>query len=304
MLKELNALMTEQQNLDSLHIDEMDTIEMLQTINREDQKVALAIEKELGTIAKTIDHIYERVSMGGRLIYMGAGTSGRLGVLDASECPPTYGVSSDLVIGLIAGGQEALQNAIEGAEDDEQQAKKDLEALSLTSLDVVCGLAASGRTPYVISGLKYAHTIGALTVSICCVENGEISHYADDFIEVKVGPEVITGSTRMKSGSAQKMVLNMISTATMVKMGKVYKNLMIDVQPTNQKLRQRAVNIVMNCTGTSQEEARNHLETCQYDVKCAIIMQKTGMDMESCKNMLLQNQNQVAKVIRTYQKEV
>ncbi len=303
MLKELNALMTEQQNLDSLHIDEMDTIE-IQTINREDQKVALAIEKELGTIAKTIDHIYERVSMGGRLIYMGAGTSGRLGVLDASECPPTYGVSSDLVIGLIAGGQEALQNAIEGAEDDEQQAKKDLEALSLTSLDVVCGLAASGRTPYVISGLKYAHTIGALTVSICCVENGEISHYADDFIEVKVGPEVITGSTRMKSGSAQKMVLNMISTATMVKMGKVYKNLMIDVQPTNQKLRQRAVNIVMNCTGTSQEEARNHLETCQYDVKCAIIMQKTGMDMESCKNMLLQNQNQVAKVIRTYQKEV
>lgn len=304
MLEELSTLMTEQQNLNSLHIDEMNTMDMLRTINREDQKVALAIEKELDAITRAVDRIYERVSQGGRLIYIGAGTSGRLGVLDASECPPTYGVSPDLVMGLIAGGKEALQNAIEGAEDDPQQAQEDLKQVSLTSLDVVCGLAASGRTPYVIGGLMYAQSIGALTVSVCCVENGMISRHADVPIEVKVGPEVITGSTRMKSGSAQKMVLNMLSTAVMIKMGKVYGNLMIDVQPTNEKLKERAVSIVAKCADITQEEAREQLESCEYDVKCAIIMKKTDMDIKECQDLLQQHQNQVAKVIRTYQEKL
>ena len=302
MPKDLSLLMTEQQNINTLHIDEMDTIDILNTINHEDQNVALAVKNELAAISRAVDAIYQKVACGGRLIYIGAGTSGRLGVLDASECPPTYGVSSTLVQGIIAGGPNALQNAIEGAEDSQELDKEDLEKIGLTEHDVVCGLAASGRTPYVIGGLEYANLIGATTLSICCVNNGVISDYAQYPIEVKVGPEVITGSTRMKAGTAQKMVLNMLSTSVMIKLGKVYGNLMIDVQPTNEKLKDRAIGIVENCTELSSIEAKKLLETTRYDVKCAILIEKTGLDFESCRDLLLKYQNNVAKVIRQYKK--
>ena len=302
MPKDLSLLMTEQQNINTLHIDEMDTIDILNTINHEDQNVALAVKNELAAISRAVDAIYQKVACGGRLIYIGAGTSGRLGVLDASECPPTYGVSSTLVQGIIAGGPNALQNAIEGAEDSQELAKEDLEKIGLTEHDVVCGLAASGRTPYVIGGLEYANLIGATTLSIWCVNNGVISDYAQYPIEVKVGPEVITGSTRMKAGTAQKMVLNMLSTSVMIKLGKVYGNLMIDVQPTNEKLKDRAIGIVENCTELSSIEAKKLLETTRYDVKCAILIEKTGLDFESCRDLLLKYQNNVAKVIRQYKK--
>lgn len=300
MPKDLSLLMTEQQNMNSLHIDEMNTMDILKTINAEDQKVAIAVEKEIAAISRAVDAIYEKLSCGGRLIYIGAGTSGRLGVLDASECPPTYGVSYELVQGVIAGGKKALQQAIEGAEDSMQLGEDDLSRIDLTCHDVVCGLAASGRTPYVIGGLKYAARIHATTVSICCVENGDISQYADFPIEIKVGPEVVTGSTRMKAGTAQKMVLNMLSTSVMIKLGKVYGNLMIDVQPTNEKLKERAIKIVMNCTGALEKEARELLEESLYDVKCAILIKETGLEMKACRDLLLKHQNNVAKVMRKY----
>ena len=271
MPKDLSLLMTEQQNINTLHIDEMDTIDILNTINHEDQNVALAVKNELAAISRAVDAIYQKVACGGRLIYIGAGTSGRLGVLDASE-------------------------------DSQELAKEDLEKIGLTEHDVVCGLAASGRTPYVIGGLEYANLIGATTLSICCVNNGVISDYAQYPIEVKVGPEVITGSTRMKAGTAQKMVLNMLSTSVMIKLGKVYGNLMIDVQPTNEKLKDRAIGIVENCTELSSIEAKKLLETTRYDVKCAILIEKTGLDFESCRDLLLKYQNNVAKVIRQYKK--
>lgn len=233
----LNNLDTEQSNPDSLHIDEMSTIDVLTTINNEDQKVAFAVKDVLPQISDAVDCIYQQMSQGGRLIYIGAGTSGRLGVLDASECPPTYGVDPCLVQGLIAGGNIALTTAIEGAEDSQELAVEDLKNIHLTDKDVVCGIAASGRTPYVIGGLHYARTLGCQTVSICCVHNGEISKYSHYPIEVITGAEVVTGSTRMKAGTAQKLVLNMLSTSVMIKRGKVYKNLMVDVQPTNENLR-------------------------------------------------------------------
>lgn len=303
MEKNLNMLTTEQQNENSLHIDEMDTINIIKTINDEDKKVALAIEKEVEAISKAVDAIYEKVSNGGRLIYIGAGTSGRLGVLDASECPPTYGVSPNLVQGLIAGGSDALVNAIEGAEDSKEFAVEDLKNINLTENDVVCGLAASGRTPYVIGALEYANSLKATTVSICCVKGGAISKCASYPIEVEVGPEVITGSTRMKSGTAQKMVLNMLSTSLMVKLGKVYGNLMIDVQPTNEKLKERAVGIVKKCTDANETEARELLNNSNYDVKCAILMKETGLDYSACQKMLLDNQNNIAKVIKKFKEE-
>lgn len=302
MPKNLSLLMTEQQNANSLHIDEMDTENILKTINAEDQKVAVAVEKEISDISKAVDAIYEKLSCGGRLIYMGAGTSGRLGILDASECPPTYGVSPELVQGLIAGGITALQKAIEGAEDSMGFGKEDLQDIEVTCHDVVCGLAASGRTPYVKGGLEYARSIGATTVSISCVKDAEISNYADFPIEINVGPEVVTGSTRMKSGTAQKLVLNMLSTSVMIKLGKVYGNLMIDVQPTNQKLKERAAGIVASCTDISKEEAKEILETTHYDVKCAILMKKTGLEIQECRDLLLKYQNNVSKVMRKLNK--
>ncbi|MEG0541557.1 MAG: N-acetylmuramic acid 6-phosphate etherase, partial [Angelakisella sp.] len=226
---DLNVLETEQRNQATLDIDTMSTIEVLHVINQEDQSVALSVSKVLPSIANLIDEAYERMKRGGRIIYIGAGTSGRLGVLDASECPPTYGVEPTVVQGIIAGGFGALLKAKEGAEDDLLLAQSDLKSLNLNENDTVIGLAASGRTPYVIGGLRYANEVGAYTAAISCVNNAKISAHARTKIEAVVGPEVITGSTRMKAGTAQKLILNMVSTSLMIKYGKVYKNLMIDV---------------------------------------------------------------------------
>ena len=294
----LNQLDTEQSNPDSLHIDEMSTIDILTTINNEDQKVALAVKDVLPQISIAVDCIYHQMCKGGRLIYIGAGTSGRLGVLDASECPPTYGVNSTLVQGLIAGGKEALTEAIEGAEDSQELAVEDLKTIHLTDKDVVCGIAASGRTPYVISALQYAHTIGSETVSICCVHNGEISKYSNYPIEVITGPEVITGSTRMKAGTAQKLILNMISTSVMIKRGKVYKNLMVDLQPTNEKLKTRAINIVSQSLDCSEEESIRLLTKCHYNAKIAILSGLTGKDEKECEEALLKNNGSITKTMR------
>ena len=291
----LNQLDTEQSNPDSLHIDEMSTIDILTTINNEDQKVALAVKDVLPQISIAVDCIYHQMCKGGRLIYIGAG---RLGVLDASECPPTYGVNSTLVQGLIAGGKEALTEAIEGAEDSQELAVEDLKNIHLTDKDVVCGIAASGRTPYVISALQYAHTIGSETVSICCVHNGEISKYSHYPIEVITGPEVITGSTRMKAGTAQKLILNMISTSVMIKRGKVYKNLMVDLQPTNEKLKTRAINIVSQSLDCSEEESIRLLTKCHYNVKIAILSGLTGKDEKECEEALLKNNGSITKTMR------
>lgn len=294
----LNQLDTEQSNPDSLHIDEMSTIDILTTINNEDQKVALAVKEILPKISIAVDCIYYQMCKGGRLIYIGAGTSGRLGILDASECPPTYGVDPRLVQGLIAGGKEALIAAIEGAEDSQDLAVEDLKNIHLTDKDVVCGIAASGRTPYVIGGLEYARTLGCQTVSICCVHNGEISKYSYYPIEVITGPEVIAGSTRMKAGTAQKLVLNMISTSVMIKRGKVYKNLMVDLQPTNEKLKTRAINIVSQSLDCSEEESIKLLTKCHYNVKIAILSGLTGKDEKECEEALLKNNGSIPKTMR------
>lgn len=297
----INKLDTEKVNQESLHIDEMDTLSILQTINNEDQKVAIAVKDVLPEIAKAVDCICKKISCGGRLIYMGAGTSGRLGILDASECPPTYGVEPTLVQGLIAGGNQALTTAIEGAEDSQELAILDLKSIQLNSNDVVCGIAASGRTPYVIGGLNYARDLGCSTISICCVHQGIISQYANYPIEAVVGPEVVTGSTRMKAGTAQKMILNMLSTATMIKMGKVYGNLMVDVQPTNEKLKQRAVSIVCQAIEVSEDIALKLLDECHYNVKVAILMGLTGKNETECLNALKSHQENISKTIKSFQ---
>lgn len=237
---------------------------------------------------------------GGRLIYIGAGTSGRLGVLDASECPPTYGVDPSLVQGLIAGGKKALVSAIEDAEDSIDFAVNDLKNIQLNSQDVVCGIAASGRTPYVIGGLDYAREIGCQTISICCVTDGEISQHANYPIEVIVGPEVITGSTRMKAGTAQKLVLNMLSTSVMVKLGKVYGNLMVDVQPTNEKLKIRAISIVHQSIDVSEEIAKELLEECQYNVKLAILKGLTGKNKQECLDALEANKGNISQTVKSF----
>lgn len=294
----LNQLDTEQSNPDSLHIDEMSTIDILTTINNEDQKVALAVKEVLSKISIAVDCIYYQMCKGGRLIYIGAGTSGRLGILDASECPPTYGVDPRLVQGLIAGGKEALTAAMEGAEDSQDLAVEDLKNIHLTDKDVVCGIASSGRTPYVIGGLEYARTLGCQTVSICCVHNGEISKYSHYPIEAITGPEVIAGSTRMKAGTAQKLVLNMISTSVMIKRGKVYKNLMVDLQPTNEKLKTRAINIVSQSLDCSEEESIKLLTKCHYNVKIAILSGLTGKDEKECEEALLKNKGSIPKTMR------
>ncbi|XOQ47730.1 MAG: N-acetylmuramic acid 6-phosphate etherase [Eubacteriales bacterium] len=295
----LNELDTESVNPKSKNIDTMDTMDILNIINEEDKTVAYAVEKTLPDIAVLIDAVYPRMLKGGRVIYIGAGTSGRLGVLDASECPPTYGVDPSLIQGMIAGGFGALLKAKEGAEDDLALARLDLEKISLTADDTVIGLAASGRTPYVIGGLDYANEIGAYTGAISCVNNAEISKHAKAKIEAVVGPEVITGSTRMKAGTAQKMILNMISTSLMIKYGKVYGNLMVDVQPTNEKLVERAKRIIASSSGCSYEEAADFLEKSGSNVKIAICMALTGLSREDCDIILKRNQNNISRAIRS-----
>lgn len=271
-----SELTTEQMNPASANIDKCSTMEMLKIINDEDKKVAHAVEKVLPKIAVAVDKITEKLSIGGRLFYIGAGTSGRLGVLDASECPPTFGTIPEKIQGIIAGGNTALRNAVEGAEDDRQVAVIDITNKNFSKADVLVGIAASGRTPYVLSAIEYAKKIGSVTIGISCVENSELAKISDVDITPITGAEVVTGSTRMKAGTATKMVLNMLTTATMIKLGKVYGNLMVDVQATNEKLRDRACRIVMSATGCEKTEAIEVLEKCGGNAKHAIDYLKTG----------------------------
>jgi N-acetylmuramic acid 6-phosphate etherase len=257
---DLSRLTTEQRNPDTLNLDQMNSLEIVTAINREDAKIAAAIEPCLPTIAGLVDRIVAAFQLGGRLIYVGAGTSGRLGVLDASECPPTYNAAPDQVIGLIAGGDWALRHAVEGAEDDEALGVHDVQAIGLNGRDVLVGIAASGRTPYTLGAMRHARAVGATVGCIVNTPDSAMARLADYPIVVLTGPEVVTGSTRMKAGTAQKMVLNMLSTAAMVRSGKVYSNLMVDVQASNAKLVQRAINIVREVTAASEEEARAALE--------------------------------------------
>jgi len=260
---------TEALNPSTYNLDCLSSLEMVKAINAEDARVAAAVQQALPRVAESIDAIAARMALGGRLVYIGAGTSGRLGVLDASECPPTFSVPPGLVIGIIAGGDDALRNSIEAAEDDHVQAGKDLKALGIRSLDSVVGITASGSTPYVLGGLDYASHQGALTIGVACNRPAAISQYAKISILVPVGPEVISGSTRLKAGSAQKMVLNMLSTGVMVRMGKTYGNLMIDLKPSNAKLRLRAVRLLREVCPLDAAQAQELLETCQWEVKTA-----------------------------------
>lgn len=268
----LEKLATESRNPNTMNIDLMSIREILEVMNNEDQTVPLAVRNEIDHIEKAVKFAIASFENGGRLIYVGAGTSGRLGILDASECPPTFGVDPGMVIGIIAGGEKAFTKAVEGAEDDECAGKDDLKQINLSDKDTVIGIAASGRTPYVIGALNYAREIGAKTVSISNNKNSLIGKIADVAIEVETGPEVITGSTRLKAGTAQKLVLNMISTASMIRIGKVYENLMVDVQPSNKKLVDRSHRIIMEATGVDFATASKYFSLANGNVKAAIIM--------------------------------
>lgn len=286
LLQQLNQLITEQRNPNSMQLDSLSAQELVALINREDQQVALAVEKCLPQIASAVEKIVAAFERGGRLVYVGAGTSGRLGVLDASECPPTYGVKPEMVVGLIAGGDHALRHPIEGAEDNVQQGQADLEEIDFSAQDVLVGIAASGRTPYVLGALNYAKQLGATTVSIASNPNSKMAEVADIAIETVVGPEVLTGSSRMKSGTAQKLVLNMLTTASMVLIGKCYQNLMVDVQASNEKLKARALKIVMEATECDNEAAANVLTKANGQVKLAILMQLSGLDALEAQSLL------------------
>ena len=294
----LDKLTTEQRNKNTTHIDTMSTLEMVKTINSEDEKIAQAVGTQDEKIAQAIDIGAKRYHDGGRLIYIGAGTSGRLGVLDAVELVPTYGIKPERAIGLIAGGKSAMYLAVEGAEDDPNLAENDLKKINLSEKDIVLGIAASGRTPYVIGGLDYAKKVGAATVAVACVKNSLIGQHAEVAIEAVTGPEVVTGSTRMKAGTAQKMILNMISTGIMIRQGKVYENVMIDVLPTNEKLVERAKRIISTVTGISKEQASRVLKEADKDVGLAIVMAKTKMNKEQAKTLLAENHGNVSDVLK------
>ncbi|MDY4372792.1 N-acetylmuramic acid 6-phosphate etherase [Pectobacterium carotovorum] len=285
----LGKLISETRNPATMALDQLSTLEMVHAFNQEDRKVPEAIALVLPAIAEAVDLAAASLQEGGRLIYLGAGTSGRLGVLDASECPPTFGVPHGLVIGLIAGGPGALLKAVEGAEDDPALGEADLKALNLTAADMVVGLAASGRTPYVIGALRYAHDVGCRTAAISCNPHSPIAQEAQVAISPVVGPEALTGSTRLKSGTAQKLVLNMISTGAMVKLGKVYQNLMVDVKATNVKLLDRACRIVVEATGADREQAQQALVQADNEVKPAILMLLANIDVAAARERLKQH---------------
>lgn len=283
---DLSVLVTESRNKETMGLDQMTPLEIVTVMNREDGKAVNAVGEVLPQIAQAIAWCTDSLKQKGRIIYIGAGTSGRLGVLDAVECPPTFGVSPDVVVGLMAGGTPAFVKAVEGAEDSQTMGEEDLKEIHLSPADIVIGLAASGRTPYVIYGLRYAKKIGCRTVAVSCNRDSEIGKEADLAIEPVPGPEVLTGSTRLKAGTVQKMVLNMISTGSMVGIGKVYQNLMVDVVQTNMKLITRAENIVMTATGCTREEARDSLEEAEGSVKLAITMILLQCDAKSAKTRL------------------
>lgn len=286
LLNNLNALMSESRNPNSLQLDSLNSLEIVTLMNAEDKSVPQAIERCLPAIAAAVEMIVAAFKQGGRLIYLGAGTSGRLGVLDASECPPTFGVSSEMVKGIIAGGEKALRLPIEGAEDNLQAAIADLQAIQFNAQDVLVGIAASGRTPYVLGALQYAKELGAGRISIACNPQSPMAKLAQIAIEPLVGPEVLTGSSRLKAGTAQKLILNMLSTAAMVQLGKCYENLMVDVQASNEKLRARAQRIVMQATGCSAERAKARLKDADNHAKLAIMMELSGLEKAQAQALL------------------
>ncbi|MDG6236795.1 N-acetylmuramic acid 6-phosphate etherase [Glaesserella parasuis] len=295
LLKTLGQLITEQRNPNSMQIDTLSAYEIVQIINNEDKQVPLVIEKVLPQIAQAVEKIVEAFQQGGRLVYIGAGTSGRLGVLDASECPPTFGVSPEMVKGIIAGGERALRHPIEGAEDNKEAGKQDLQVVEFSQKDVLVGIAASGRTPYVLGALAYAKQLGATTVSIASNPNSAMSQIADIVIDTVVGAEVLTGSSRMKSGTAQKLVLNMLTTASMILIGKCYQNLMVDVQASNQKLVARAIRIVMQATECSREIAETTLVLAENNAKLAIMMILADLDKDGAEQLLSQQQGKISR---------
>ncbi|HFG2178250.1 TPA: N-acetylmuramic acid 6-phosphate etherase [Vibrio cholerae] len=289
LIAALSHLVSEGRNPDTMDIDLLSSQEIVERLNQQDKQVPLAVEAVLPQIAQAVDKITAAFKQGGRLIYLGAGTSGRLGVLDASECPPTFGVSDQMVIGLIAGGKEAMFTAQEGAEDNATLGAHDLQQIDFSSKDVLVGIAASGRTPYVIGALEYANDLGATTIALSCNPDSPIAEIAQIAISPVVGPEALTGSTRLKSGTAQKLVLNMLTTASMIRLGKSYQNLMVDVRATNRKLIARAVRIVMQATDCQREEAEALLKESHNNAKLAILMHLTGMDYEQATAKLSQS---------------
>lgn len=295
---DLKKMTTETRNQKTMALDEMTPLEIVSVMNQEDRKVPLAIEKVLPQIAELVFLVEKAFQNGGRLFYIGAGTSGRLGVLDASECPPTYGVPDTMVVGLIAGGDVALRYPVEGAEDSRELGRKDLEERNLTKDDIVVGIAASGRTPYVLGGLEYANSLGCHTAAISCNKGCEIGKVAEIAIEAEVGAEVLTGSTRLKSGTAQKLILNMITTASMVRIGKAYQNLMVDVVQSNEKLQTRAENIVMDATGVERNKAREVITVANGSVKVAVTMILGECDVEKAIELLEQNNGRVKDALK------
>lgn len=296
---DISKITTEGRNDLTKNIDLLSTSEMIRLINSEDKKVAYAVEEALGQIELVVDEVTKVFEKGGRLVYIGAGTSGRLGVLDASECPPTFGVPDDMVVGIIAGGDTALRTAAENVEDIEEEAVKDLKNINFNENDIVIGLAASGRTPYVIGALKYGNSIGAVTSCITTSANSPIAKLAKYPIEAITGPETLTGSTRMKSGTAQKMIANMITTSSMIKIGKVYENLMVDVRMSNEKLISRGQRIIMDVTGVDKEEAKKYLDKFKA-VKIAIFAIISGIDEEAkIKELLTKSNGNIRKALKS-----
>ena len=293
LLQTLSTLITEQRNPNSMHVDSLSALEIVQLMNQEDKQVPLAIEKCLPQIAQAVECIVAAFQQGGRLVYIGAGTSGRLGVLDASECPPTFGVSPEMVKGIIAGGERALRHPIEGAEDSKTHAVVDLQTIQFSSKDVLVGIAASGRTPYVIGALEYAKSLGSVTVSIASNPNSAMANIVDIAIDTVVGPEILTGSSRLKSGTAQKLVLNMLTTASMILMGKCYQNLMVDVQASNEKLKARAIRIVMQATDCDKALAEETLKQAEQNAKLAIMMILSGLDRAQAEALLEKHQGKL-----------
>ena len=298
LLQTLSTLITEQRNPNSMHVDSLSALEIVQLMNDEDKQVPLAIEKCLPQIAQAVERIVSAFQQGGRLVYIGAGTSGRLGVLDASECPPTFGVSPEMVKGIIAGGERALRHPIEGAEDSKAQAVVDLQTIQFSSKDVLVGIAASGRTPYVIGALEYAKSLGSVTVSIASNPNSVMANIVDIAIDTVVGPEVLTGSSRLKSGTAQKLVLNMLTTASMILMGKCYQNLMVDVQASNEKLKARAIRIVMQATDCDKALAEETLKQADQNAKLAIMMILSGLDRGQAEALLEKHQGKLQLALK------
>ena len=298
LLQTLSTLITEQRNPNSMHVDSLSALEIVQLMNEEDKQVPLAIEKCLPQIAQAVERIVAVFQQGGRLVYIGAGTSGRLGVLDASECPPTFGVSPEMVKGIIAGGERALRHPIEGAEDSKAQAVVDLQTIQFSSKDVLVGIAASGRTPYVIGALEYAKSLGSVTISISSNPNSAMANIVDIAIDTVVGPEVLTGSSRLKSGTAQKLVLNMLTTASMILMGKCYQNLMVDVQASNEKLKARAIRIVMQATDCDKALAEETLKQADQNAKLAIMMILSGLDRVQAEALLEKHQGKLQLALK------